>query len=293
MELRHIRYFVRAAEVMHFTRAAESLYISQPSLSIHIQQLEKEVGTPLFERCRQLRLTEAGHLLLGHARAAVRELDRAKEEIDDLQGFLRGTLRIGSTHLFSKKLVPEILTAYHAAHPNISLMAQMGTSREIEQGILARNLDVGLAYLPPESNEIEYETLMSDKMYVVVSARHRLAKRTQISKTELSNLPLVLYSIGHTSRRLIDVYFAKQNISPKILLEVNDMPVLFAMVKSGQAGAIASRKAVEGTSLHRIPLPGNSLFWTAGTLKLRHVPLSAAATEFVKLVKTYSREAFK
>ena len=91
MELRHIRYFLRAAELLHFTRAAESLHVSQPTLSNHIQQLEEEFGTPLFERGRRLRLTEAGELLLGYARNAVCELERAKEEVANLQGLLRGT----------------------------------------------------------------------------------------------------------------------------------------------------------------------------------------------------------
>jgi LysR family cyn operon transcriptional activator len=287
MELRHIRYFIRVAELLHFTRAAESLYVSQPTLSTHIQQLEEEFGTPLFERGRQLRLTEAGELLLGYARNAVCELERAKEEVANLQGLLRGTLRVGSTHLFYKKLVPTVLTAYHEAYPNISLMAQMGTSRDIEQGILTRNIDVGLAYLPPESSEIEYDALTSHEMFVVVSDKHPLAARTEISKAELNNLPLVLQSVGHTTRRLIDVYFAKEHISPNILLQINDIPALFAMLESYKAGAIASRWAVEGKSLHLIPLPGTPLFWTAGILKLRKVPLSAAATEFVKLVKTH------
>jgi LysR family cyn operon transcriptional activator len=79
MELRHIRYFLRAAELLHFTRAAESLYISQPTLSIHIQQLEEELNTQLFDRCRQLRLTETGQVLLGHARNLIRELELAKQ----------------------------------------------------------------------------------------------------------------------------------------------------------------------------------------------------------------------
>jgi LysR family cyn operon transcriptional activator len=291
MELRHIRYFLRAVELMHFTRAAESLYVSQPSLSIHIRQLEEEFGAPLFERCRQLRLTEAGQLLFAHARAAVLELERAKEQIADLQGLLRGTLSIGFTHLFSKKLVPAVLAAYHEAHPNISLIAEMGSSREVEHDILTGSIDVGLAYLPPESNEIEYEILTSDKVFLAVSHRHPFAKKTEISKAELSKLPLVLQSIGNTMRRLVDLYFAKENISPNIVLQLSDMPMLLSMVKSGKAAGIASSKVIEDALFHRIPLPGTPIVWTAGILKLRSVPLSAAATEFVKLVKLHSQEA--
>jgi LysR family cyn operon transcriptional activator len=293
IELRHIRYFLRAAELLHFTRAAESLHISQPTLSIHIQQLEEEFDSPLFDRSRQLRLTETGQVLLGHARNVIRELETAREEIADFQGLLKGTLRIGAAQLFSKRLVPAILAGYNKAYPNIGLTVQFGTSSEIEQNILARSIDVGLALLPPESREIEYETLISDEMVVVVSHRHPLAQKSELSKAELSSLSLVIQNIGNSTRRLIDVYFARQNISPKIMLQINDTPALFAMVENGRAGAIVSRRLAESTPLHLISLPGRRIVRTAGILRLRNVRLSAAATEFVKLAKAhFSDSAF-
>jgi len=75
MELRHLRYFARAAELLHFTHAAESLYISQPALSAHIHQLEEEVGAALFDRTgRKIVLTDAGQIFYDHARLALDKL---------------------------------------------------------------------------------------------------------------------------------------------------------------------------------------------------------------------------
>ena len=42
MELRHLRYFVTAAELGSITRAAEKLFIAQPPLSAQLKQLEEE-----------------------------------------------------------------------------------------------------------------------------------------------------------------------------------------------------------------------------------------------------------
>jgi DNA-binding transcriptional LysR family regulator len=50
MDLRHLRYFVVAAQTGNLHRAAERLRIVQPALSRQIQALEEELGTPIFER---------------------------------------------------------------------------------------------------------------------------------------------------------------------------------------------------------------------------------------------------
>ncbi|MGD0976370.1 MAG: LysR substrate-binding domain-containing protein [Candidatus Korobacteraceae bacterium] len=288
MELRHLRYFVRAAELLHFTRAAESLYVSQPTLSSHIQQLEEELGSPLFDRLgRRVRLTEAGQLLLDHARNAIREVELGKERIAELLGLLRGTLRVGTTQVFSHYLVPISLAAYIAAYPDIHVLVQWGTSPEVERSVLAGTVDLGLAFLPPDSDEIEYEVLLSDEVVLVVSNKHPLAAREAVSVSELGGLPLVLLSTGLSTRRLVDTRFAKENISPNILLETNDIPAVLTIAETGSAGTFVSRRlVVSHPDLHPLSL-SPSLVRSAGILRRKGIHLSAAARAFLEVIKVH------
>jgi LysR family cyn operon transcriptional activator len=288
MELRHLRYFVRAAELLHFTRAADSLHVSQPTLSSHIQQLEEELGSPLFDRVgRRVRLTAAGQILLPHARAATREVELSKEEIAELQGLLRGSLRVGTTYVFSEYLVPLSLAAYMTAYPDIHVLINWATSLEIEQDLLTGAIDLGLAFLPAESDELEAEPLLTDEVVLVVGKTHPLAAKTEIHVSELGDFPLILFSTGFSTRRLLDRQFAKEGFSPKILLEMNDIPALLKIVETGIAGTMVSRRlAAPCAQLRSISISGR-VVRSAGILTRRGIHLSPAARAFLEVIRLH------
>src|ERR1700760_1295598 len=96
MELRHFRYFVAVAEEENVTRAAARLHVSQPPLSRQIRDLERELGTKLFERnANGVRLTEAGREFLVEARDVLRRADAAVERVKAVALGKLGRVRIG------------------------------------------------------------------------------------------------------------------------------------------------------------------------------------------------------
>jgi LysR family cyn operon transcriptional activator len=228
--------------------------------------------------------------LLDHARKAISEVELSKERIAELHGLLRGTLRIGTTHVFSQYLVPISLAAYITAYPDIHVMVQWAASPEVERSVLTGTVDLGLAFLPPESDEIEYEILLSDEVVLVVSNQHPLAARAAVSISELGDLPLVLLSTGLSTRRLVDVRFAEENISPTILLEMNDIPALLTIAERGSAGTFVSRRLVaDRPDFHPISLRP-SLVRSAGILRRKGSHLSAAARAFLEIIKVHCQD---
>ena len=295
MELRHIRYFVQAAEFLHFTRAAESLCVSQPALSLHIKQLEEEVGSPLFDRTgghvRHVRLTEAGKRLLVHAQEVLRSIERGKQEIADLRGLLCGSVTLGANNIFVPKLVSKCVPEYAAAYPNVDVVVKMVNQEGLESAILAGMIDLALAWLPPESKEIVAEPLFSDELVVVVPAKHPLAHLQEISLCELNNLPIALPTIASNIRRLVNAEFARQNVALKISLEIDDTLARLKFVEAGTAATLAPRRAVDDRStLRTIPIAGVRLALSAGLLTQRGVHLSSAAQSLADMIRAGFRD---
>ena len=70
--------------------------VAQPSLSQQIRVLEKQVGTPLFERLgRSIRLTPHGEALSQRAVNILQQVAEAQSSMADLREGVRGKLRLG------------------------------------------------------------------------------------------------------------------------------------------------------------------------------------------------------
>jgi len=290
MELRHIRYFARAAELLHFTRAAESLYISQPTLSTHIQQLEEEFGTALFDRVgRSVQLTDAGNIFLARAQRVLSNIDVAKEKISDLKSLKRGTIRLGALLTFGPHMLPAWISTFHDRFPNIRIDVQTGTSDFIEDELQAGSIDLGLAFVPPSVEDLQGQSLIVEYIYVVVGDKHPFASRKEVDFHELGSVPLGLVSRRWVARRVYDSYFAKHKISPNVVIESDDLQALLTIASAGKVALLLARLAAGNfPKVRLIPLAGAPLTVDYGALWNSHGHLSPAAGAFLEHIKQES-----
>jgi LysR family cyn operon transcriptional activator len=287
MELRHIRYFVRAAELLHFTNAAESLYISQPTLSTHIQQLEEELGLPLFHRIgRRVSLTEAGKVFLEHAERSLHELDKAVERTADLKGLVKGKLRLSSLSVFGNELMPSWITTFHAIYPHIIMDLKTGNSDNIEEDLQSGRIDLALSYVPSTNELFQSETLFTEQVFLVVAKEHPLAGRTEINLQDLNNVPLALGSRRLAGRRMIDSFFFENRILPNVIVETDDLPGLLKIISAGAVASLLARVTVgKSSGLCLIPIAGKQLNVSYGILWNKNCQLSPAAQAFRNHIK--------
>src|SRR6476620_7395239 len=86
MDLLQLEHFLAVVDERTFTRAAERVCRSQPAISQSIKRLEDEIGCPLFARdVHEVSLTQAGRVLVDHARRIVSLRDEAMRQVADLK----------------------------------------------------------------------------------------------------------------------------------------------------------------------------------------------------------------
>lgn len=290
MELRHLRYFEALADTLNFTRAAERMHVTQSTLSHQIRQLEEEIGQPLFDRIgKRVSMTEAGETLLLHIGPALRQVDRALHAVRDDAGTLAGEIRVGATHSFNIRLIPECVSAFLGRYPAVRVIVEELSAAEITARIANGTLDLGVSYRPVHADALFFEPLYNEELKLVVGERHPMAARKRARMVELHNMRMVLLPGYFATRQLLDECFHAAGAEPRIIAELNSIAPMLQLVKQTDIAAVIGASAESGDDgLRFIPLenptpqrtPG--LLWKRGAA--RPVPVRFFATTVRRVV---------
>ncbi|MDB4912449.1 MAG: LysR substrate-binding protein [Gemmatimonadetes bacterium] len=239
MELRHLRYFVAVAEELHFGRAAERLNIAQPPLSRQIHDLEREIGTLLFDRvARGVELTAAGAAFLPEARLTLAQAERAQRTAMRAAHGETGRLRVGFVEAATHTgILPDVLSFFRMHLPAIGLSLFELDALQQADAFRDGRIDVGiLNSLPLDADRwLKVEVIYSEKVMLAVPKAHRLAGRARCTLADLAAEPFVLFP-RFVDPVMYDDIIARcraAKFSPRVVQEATGWHTLASLVSAG------------------------------------------------------------
>jgi DNA-binding transcriptional LysR family regulator len=244
MELRHLRYFLMAAEEANISRAAARLNVSQPAVSRQIRDLEAEWDVTLFEREPQgLRLTPAGEVALTQAREVLRAAQQLRDMLQPFGSTGRQvTLRVGFIPTALPGLLTEGLKHFNQTQPNVCIqIAEMPPADQIA-ALRRGEIDLALpgAVSPKVRAELFTRSLRTTPLAMVVPADHRLVRRRNVALAELGRE--IFLSLDETRfpgrERMHQRLFKLAGINPEVSLHAGGLTELLGLVASGAGVAL-------------------------------------------------------
>jgi molybdate transport repressor ModE-like protein len=253
-DLRRLRSLCAIAEHGSLTAAADSLNFTQPAVSQHLAALEAEVGAPLVTRSRGgAALTDAGRLLVEHARVALDRLTLAELQVSDLVATEQRRVRLAGNSSALTRLIPLAVADLRRRLPDAAV-----TVREAgPPGALAalRNGDIDLAVMfrsagsePPA--DIDERPLLEEAMYAVVPRAHPLAGEEEIALAGLRDDPWI-QGPSATSPGLIRELCRAAGFEPQIAFESDDPLATRGIVSAGLAVTLVPSLTKEDTARDR------------------------------------------
>ena len=181
-DLSLFRHVVEAGSITH---CAERAHLALAAASTRIRQMEEALGTALLVRGRGgVTPTQAGRTLLQHARTILAQAERLREDLGAYAGGQAGQVRVLSNTNALTEFLPETLSSFLAAHPNVSVDLEERLSDEIV-GLIAEGVaDIGIVAGTVDPGRLTTYPFRSDRFVLVVARDHALARRAKVSFAE-------------------------------------------------------------------------------------------------------------
>lgn len=282
MELRHLRYFIAVAEELNFTKAAARLHIAPPPLSVQIRNLEAEIGTELLSReSRGIKLTEAGHVFLEHARKTLADAKLGATLAQKAARGETGHLSIGYSNPAGFLVFPRIVPAFRQRWPDIHLMFHdLKVTQQLE-GLRREELDLAFVWLPTPTDEFDQQELLQEPLVAALPKAHPLAGARSVSIKELSKEPLVLLrrSLDPETYHAIELAFRSAGATMNVAYELEALLSLINFVAMGSGCSIVPQyaRSLRPDSIAYLPLQSPNIFRSLAILKRRRSSSAAEA----------------
>ena len=296
MELRHLRYFIAAAEEENVSRAALKLHVSQPGLSRQIRDLEAELGFLLLKRsAKSVRLTEAGRMFLTEARAVLQRLDEGVKAARAVATSGRVDLHVGYAPSPTARILPSAWRTCQAEFPNVRVRLHDLSTEGMLAGLRDGKLHLALMVKPAAAllRGLHFTALTTDTLRFAVAPRHPLARKRAVTVAEIAREPLVVYRRDdypdyHT---MVEALFAGAKVKPRIAAEHDGVTSLIAAVESGAGVALVSESVacLAGPRVKLIPITPTVEPAIIGAATFR-MGLNAMAEHFLKAAKLAASE---
>ena len=218
MTLQQIKYVIGIAETGSFNKAAEKLYVSQPSLTATIHDLENELGIEIFNRTgRGVTLTNDGTEFLTSARQLYLDYQNVMEKYGE-NGKIKKKFGVSTQHYsFAVKSFVEMVKDFNTNEYEFAIRETK--TREVIEDVASLKSEIGILYLSDfnrkaitsilKSKELEFHHLIDCKAYVYIWKGHPLAKKKQISLSQLEDYPCLSFEQGDGA----SFYFAEEILS--------------------------------------------------------------------------------
>jgi len=226
--------------------AAQALGYTTSAVSQQLGVLEREAGTALLERVgRNVRLTEAGRVLVRHAQTLLDAAEAAEAEVAQVAaGQVAGTVRISSFQSAFLRIVAPAVRALAGTHPHVRVEA---SELEVEQGVPALRLQqlhvvVGDEYDDqprPVHSDLVRSHLVRERVLLVLPTGHRMARRRKVPLAELRAQPWAACQPG-TGHREMQIRICRQfgGFEPDLRYASDDFLILLELVRTTGACAL-------------------------------------------------------
>ena len=231
-DLADLNLFRHVVEAGSITGGAERTNLALAAASTRVRNMEEALGAALLLRGRQgVVPTPAGRTLLAHARTILRQAERLREDLGAYAGGLAGQIRVLSNTNALTEFLPEALSSFLAAHPQVSVDLEERLSDEIV-GLIAEGVaDIGIVAATVDVSTLETYPFRKDRFVLVVAQDHPLAGERKVDFAQVLQHDFVGLDRSSALQRFLADKAAKSGRSLRLRVQMRSFDSVCRLVE--------------------------------------------------------------
>lgn len=242
--LRQLRALAALRSAGSITGAANSLHLTQPAVTLQLRNLQQLAGLPLMQRTSEgVLLTDAGHTVLTLAERIEAALLDCEQSLDLVAGRNGGRVSIAAVST-AKYFVPFAIAEFCRRFPKVDVTLRVSNRQSVREALRGYELDIAVMGQPPADIEVEMRTLGKHPNIMIAGVSHPLARRRKLVPADLAGETFITRERGSGTRMLMETYFQKIGLAPKIGMEMDSNETIKQAVIAGLGIAFISQHTV-------------------------------------------------
>lgn len=245
-DLNLFRHIVEAGSITH---GAERTHLALAAASTRIRKMELAFGTELLVRGRQgVTPTQAGRTLLQHARGILAQSERLQEDLTPYARGLAGQVKVLSNTNALTEFLPETLSSFLTAYPDISVDLEERLSDEIVGLIAEGTGDIGIVAGTVDFGALQTFPFRSDRFVLVVAGQHPLAARKQIGFPEVLDYDMVGLDRASAIQRFLAERASRIGRAIRLRVQLRSFDAICRLVECNVGVGIVPESTVRRTA---------------------------------------------
>jgi Transcriptional regulator len=255
-------YIYEVYKEKSFSKASQNLYISQPALSAAIKKIENHIGCCIFDRSSNpVQLTEEGMEYIKSIEKVMDIENQFENYLNDLDQLKTGRLSIGANNVFASFILPAIITEFIQKYPSIKVNLVEANTPHLEDQLFSGTLDFVIDNYPLTEAVYEKHFFCSESLILTVPKKfpsNKFAQEYQLSIDDIrkglhlnsstkavplplfADDPVILLRAGNDTRIRSDKIFQENSLTPKIILELDQLATAYNVACYGMGITIIS-----------------------------------------------------
>lgn len=243
-DLTDLRLIVNVVDTASLTRGAVRSHMSPPAASARLKKVQESLGTQLFYRTTQgLVPTSAGHDFVGHARAALRQLEQLDNAFRQQAGEFSGCIRLFVNTLSLGEAIPAVIESFLLRHPGMNIDLHERPSSEIARALKQGLADVGILTVDEPDESLIYRFYRTEHLVLVTPADHPLAAGGAVEFART----LQYHYVGMSEHAALQAFLMRMasaaGLPMKLRIQATSFESLCSLVESGIGVGVLPRSA--------------------------------------------------